>query len=157
MRGDQLVDLLDRLAPVTSALWLGGGWAVDALVGHQTRPHGDADLAVDAPSLPAVLEVLTGDGFAPAEDWLPVRIELAHPDGRRVDLHPLDFRPDGSATQANLPGGEPFRYPAGCTTTGTVAGRPVTCLTVAQQLAFRQGFTPRPQDHHDTALLHGLS
>jgi len=25
-------------------VWIGGGWGVDALVGEQTRPHGDLDL-----------------------------------------------------------------------------------------------------------------
>jgi len=36
---------------------------VDALVGRQTRPHGDLDLVVDAPSLAAVLDLLHGLGF----------------------------------------------------------------------------------------------
>jgi len=107
---------------------------------------------VDADSLPAVLDLLAADGFVPAEDWLPVRIEVVHSDGRRVDLHPARPRPDGGAVQAGLHGAE-FHYPAGCTTTGTIAGRQVTCLTAGQQLTFRQGFAWRPVDHHDAALL----
>jgi lincosamide nucleotidyltransferase A/C/D/E len=152
LTGEQVVALLDRLAPSARWLWIGGGWGVDALVGRETRPHADLDLLVDADSLPAVLDLLAADGFVPTEDWLPVRIEVAHPDGRRVDLHPARPRPDGSAVQAGLDGTE-FHYPAGCTTTGTVAGREVTCLTATQQLTFRQGFTWRPVDHHDVALL----
>jgi lincosamide nucleotidyltransferase A/C/D/E len=83
------------------------------------------------------------------------RIELAHPDGRRVDLHPVAFAPDGSGTQPGLEG-TVFTYPAGCSTTGRIAGREVHCLTAAQQIAFRRGFEPRPVDRHDLALLERL-
>jgi len=85
-----VVDVLGRLAGVTGTAWVGGGWAVDALVGRQTRPHADLDLAVDAADLNAVLDLLHDLGFTDAQDWLPVRIELAHPDGRRIDLHLVD-------------------------------------------------------------------
>jgi lincosamide nucleotidyltransferase A/C/D/E len=156
VRADQLIDLLDRIGTIAPTVWLAGGWGVDALAGRETRPHGDADLCIDAPSLPAVLDLLGAAGFGPREDWLPVRIEVEHPDGRRVDLHPLRFAADGSATQPGLEG-TVFFYPAGCTTTGYVAGHAVTCLTAAQQLAFRAGFTPRDVDRHDIALLRQLT
>ncbi|WP_218961930.1 nucleotidyltransferase domain-containing protein [Actinomyces ruminis] len=32
-----------------------GGWAVDALVGRQTRAHGDLDVFVDATAMPDLL------------------------------------------------------------------------------------------------------
>jgi lincosamide nucleotidyltransferase A/C/D/E len=156
MRANQLLDLVDRLLGVTPVVWIGGGWGVDALVGRQTRPHGDLDVLLDAPSLPAARSLLDGHGFVVTEDWLPVRIEVAHPDGRRVDLHPVTFAEDGSGIQPGLDG-TVFVYPVGCTTTGYVDGRPVTCLTAAQQLVFRQGFPLRPVDHHDITLLRGLS
>lgn len=156
MRANQLLDLLDRLGTVAPVVWIGGGWGVDALVGRQTRPHGDVDVLLDAPSLPAAVALLTSLGFVTTEDWLPVRIEVAHPDGRRVDLHPVTFAPDGSGIQPGLDD-TVFIYPAGCTTTGYVDGRPVSCLTAAQQLVFRQGFDPRPVDHHDIALLRALT
>lgn len=150
-----MVDVLDRLAAVTGTVWLAGGWGVDALVGRQTRPHADVDVMVDAADLAAVLDLLHGLGFADAEDWLPVRIEVAHPDGRRIDLHPVVLAADGGGVQAGLDG-TTFDYPPGCTTTGTIAGRRVRCFTAAQQLHFRQGFVLRPGDHHDIAQLRTL-
>lgn len=88
--------------------------------------------------------------------WLPSRAELTAADGRRVDLHPVRFGPGGDGVQAGLDGAS-FRYPAGCFTTGVVDGRAVGCLGVARQLAFRQGYEPRPVDHHAVALLRGLA
>jgi lincosamide nucleotidyltransferase A/C/D/E len=155
MEPDEAAALVGVLEAVSPVVWVGGGWGVDALVGRRTRPHGDLDVAVSAPALPAVLERLTALGFAPTEDWLPVRIEVAHPEGRRVDLHPVTFAPDGSGTQPGLDG-TVFVYPTGCSTTGQIDGRAVRCLTAAQQLTFRRGFTWRPVDHHDVALLESL-
>lgn len=60
MRSDQVVELLDRIEPLATTVWLGGGWGVDALAGRETRPHGDLDLCVDGPSLASVLEMLGG-------------------------------------------------------------------------------------------------
>jgi lincosamide nucleotidyltransferase A/C/D/E len=151
----QLTDLLDRLAPVAPTVWLAGGWGVDALVGRQTRPHRDLDLLLDADHLPAALDLLHGLGFADTEDWLPVRIEVEHPDGRRVDLHPVVLAADGGGVQAG-PAGTTFDYPPGSVTTGTVAGREVRCVTAAVQRRFRQGYALRAVDHHDLELLRTL-
>jgi lincosamide nucleotidyltransferase A/C/D/E len=155
VRSDQVVDLLDRIEPLATTVWLGGGWGVDALAGRETRPHGDLDLCVDGPSLVPVLEMLAGIGFIPREDWLPVRIEVGHPDGRRVDLHPVTVAADGSGTQAGLDGAV-FVYPAGGTSIGSVDGRPVTCISALQQLVFRSGYDWREVDHHDVAVLRTL-
>jgi lincosamide nucleotidyltransferase A/C/D/E len=156
VRPEHAAGIVERLEAVSAIVWVGGGWGVDALVGRQTRPHGDLDVAVDAAALPAVLGLLAGLGFAATEDWLPVRIEVAHPDGRRVDLHPVTLAADGSGIQPGLDG-VVFVYPVGCTTAGHIAGGPVRCHTVAQQLTFRQGFTWRDVDYHDVALLRELS
>jgi lincosamide nucleotidyltransferase A/C/D/E len=63
VHADQLVDLLDRIDAVTPTVWLAGGWGVDALAGQETRPHRDADLCVDAPSLPAAQQLTFRAGF----------------------------------------------------------------------------------------------
>lgn len=156
MKAVQAVELLDRIGGVVTTVWVGGGWGVDALIGRDTRPHADLDLMIDAESLGAALDLLTADGFVLETDWLPVRAEVAHPDGRRVDLHPVRFAPDGSGVQAGLNGTE-FRYPIGCSTAGVIGGRPVTCLSVAQQLLFHSGYEHRPVDRHDLALLDALA
>jgi lincosamide nucleotidyltransferase A/C/D/E len=131
---------------------VGGGWAVDALVGHPTRAHQDLDLAVNAEQLDSILLLLHSLGYQPRQDWLPVRIELEDASGQRVDLHPLVFAADGSAVQAGLHGAT-FYYPSTAFTTGVIDGVSVECLTAEQQLSFREGYPWRDRDHHDVALL----
>lgn len=45
----QVIEVLDCLDAAEVTAWLDGGWGVDALVGSQTRPHSDLDLASRAP------------------------------------------------------------------------------------------------------------
>ncbi|WP_374251198.1 nucleotidyltransferase domain-containing protein [Micromonospora sp. R77] len=52
--------------------------------------------------------------------------------------------------------GVTFDYPADGFTEGVIGGRPVPCLSVTQQLRFREGHPPRDVDHHDIALLRAV-
>jgi lincosamide nucleotidyltransferase A/C/D/E len=146
-----VLEVLDLLRDVD--VWVGGGWGVDALVGRQTRPHGDLDLMHRQEQEPAVVEALRAAGFEETVSWRPVRFVVRDPRGREIDLHPLRFAADGGATQASLTPGEPFRYPADCFVTGTIGGRAVPCLSAAQQVYFHQGYEPRERDLHDMAQL----
>jgi lincosamide nucleotidyltransferase A/C/D/E len=152
MQASDVASLLGHITAKSVRACVAGGWAVDALLGRQTRPHQDLDLAVDADQLERLLALLVTLGFVPREDWLPVRIELEDVLGRRVDLHPLRFAEDGSAVQASLEGTE-FYYPSDAFTTGCISGQTVDCLTAQQQLAFREGYNWRARDYHDVPLL----
>ena len=147
--------VLDALAHARCPAWVGGGWGVDALVGRQTRPHRDLDLAIDADREAAAMETLEALGFAVETDWRPVRVELVAAAGRRVDLHPVAFESDGSGRQAGLDGGH-FLYPRDCFTVGSIGDVAVPCLSFEQQLRFHTGYEPGDNDRHDLALLHGL-
>ncbi|GHH30194.1 nucleotidyltransferase domain-containing protein [Lentzea cavernae] len=153
MTGEDVLEILAALEEFD--VRIGGGWGVDALVGTQTRPHGDLDLMHREEQEPRVLEALTALGFTETLSWRPVRFVLSDPAGREIDLHPLRYAEDGSAEQSSLTPGEPFHYPASCFVTGTVLGTKVRCLSVEQQLFFHQGYEPREQDVHDLALLRG--
>ncbi len=151
MNTGDVLEVLDLLRDVD--VWVGGGWGIDALVGWQTRSHGDLDLMHRQEQEPAVVEALEAAGFEETVSWRPVRFVVRDARGREIDLHPLRFAADGSATQASLTPGEPFRYPADCFVTGRIAGRAVPCLSAAQQVYFHQGYEPRERDLHDMAQL----
>lgn len=151
MIGVTAEDVLEILSALEDFdVWIGGGWGVDALVGRQTRPHGDLDLMHREEQEPFVLEAL--QGFTETLSWRPVRFVVSDGLGREIDLHPLRFAEDGGATQSSLTD-EPFRYPDSAFVTGTIMGTVVPCLSVEQQLHFHQGYEPRERDLHDMAQL----
>ena len=153
--GTPLAEVLAVLGALHAAgrrVWVGGGWGVDALVGRQTRPHRDLDLAVDADHLEPVLDLLASRGYAVETDWLPVRVELAAPGVGRVDVHPVSFDAAGHGRQADRDGGW-FDYPPHAFRAGSLAGVAVPCLSAGQQLRFHRGYELREVDLHDLRLL----
>ena len=149
-------DVLSDLTAAGCALWVGGGWGVDALVGHQTRHHRDLDLAVDTADEAMALNVLHRRGYAVETDWRPVRVELVAPGRGWVDLHPVSFDTSGHGRQAG-PDGDPFDYPPEAFALGELDGLTVPCLSRDQELRFHSGYPPRAADRHDLALLGSLA
>ncbi|MGI3781472.1 MAG: nucleotidyltransferase domain-containing protein, partial [Janthinobacterium lividum] len=58
MHLDEVTEVLADLREVGCRAWVAGGWGVDALVGRQTRPHRDLDLAVDGEDVPTAIAAL---------------------------------------------------------------------------------------------------
>jgi lincosamide nucleotidyltransferase A/C/D/E len=54
----EVLGVLADLAEAGCAVWVAGGWGVDALIGRQTRLHRDLDLSLDARYETAALLVL---------------------------------------------------------------------------------------------------
>jgi len=147
----EVLSILNELRSAGCRVWIAGGWAVDALVGHQTRAHRDLDLALDAHHEATALRLLHKRGYVVETDWRPVRLELAAPGRGWVDLHPVNFV-DGVGLQADLDGGH-FTYPAEAFTEGSLEGTRVPCLSREQQISFRSGYELREVDKHDLDLL----
>ena len=100
----EVLAILVSLEEAGCSVWVAGGWGVDALVGQQTRPHRDLDLAVDANDESSAVGVLRRAGYQIETDWRPVRVELVAPGRGWVDLHPVMFGPDGHGRQADIGG-----------------------------------------------------
>jgi lincosamide nucleotidyltransferase A/C/D/E len=147
--------VLDALEAAAVPHWLAGGWGVDVLHGAQTRDHRDLDLLTDAGRHEACLRLLAALGCEVETDALPVRVELAAPGERWVDVHPVVFDASGHGVQGD-PGGLHFDYAPDVLTTAPYAGRDVPCVSLAQQVVGHTGYAPRPQDLHDLALLRAL-
>ncbi|MEH1098692.1 nucleotidyltransferase domain-containing protein [Micromonospora sp. CPCC 205561] len=156
MEADEVHAVLAALAAAGCRAWIGGGWGVDALVGHQTRTHRDLDLAIAVEHEAAALRALGRLGYLVETDWRPIRVEVVAAGRGRVDLHPLTFDQAGDGHQAGPDGGS-FRWPKDCFTIGSIAGRRVDCISVAQQLVFHSGYQPRDVDRADLAWLHRLA
>jgi lincosamide nucleotidyltransferase A/C/D/E len=153
MTAEDVLSLLTLLRRAKTDVWIAGGWGIDALIGEQTRDHGDVDLLHRQEQEAAVVAALSEAGFVESLNCRPVRFVVTAPDGREADLHPLVFADDGSALQASPDPERPFGYPSSCFVTGTIKGTTVPCLSVEQQVHFHQGYEPRERDRHDMAQL----
>jgi len=131
-------------------LWLDGGWGVDALLGEQTREHGDLDIVVEQRHVDRVRDMLEADGFrnVPRPDTRPCNFVLGHPDGRLIDFHVVTFDAEGNGLY------EPsYTFPAAVFTgQGSIEGFDVRCLSAAHQIA-RNGYVWRDSDHADVRAL----
>jgi lincosamide nucleotidyltransferase A/C/D/E len=151
----EMLAVLDAVRSVGCRFWLEGGWGVDALIGHQTRPHRDVDIDIDGAFEGEVLAVLGDLGYGIETDWRPNRVELVAPGRGWVDVHPLVIDDDGTARQAALGGGW-HEFPRSYFTWGHLGEVPVPCVSREAQRVFHSGYALRPVDQHDLALLDEL-
>ena len=153
--GAVVADLLGRIEALGAAVWLDGGWAADALLGRETRPHDDVDIVVETRDLPRLRTAFAAWGFAPVDDGPAWNFVLADGAGRRVDFHAVAFDAAGRGIY-----GPPERggfYPSEAFSgKGVVDGRPVRCMSLRFQLGNRTGYSLRAKDHHDLRLLRAL-
>jgi lincosamide nucleotidyltransferase A/C/D/E len=146
--------VLEALSSAGLGVWLDGGWGVDALLGQETRQHGDVDLVVELGAMPAVFEALGTLGYAVHEDLAPVRVVLRSVDGRQADLHPVTFDQDGTGWQSGASAdGSDCPYPPLGFGTGRILGQPVPCLSPELQVEHHRGYAPREHDRADMANL----
>ena len=150
---DDVVALVGLLQSKGLRYWIAGGWGIDALVGTVTREHHDLDLHIDVDQVADVAILLEDLSYTKTIDQAPVRIEMAHPSGKVVDLHPLRIDSDGSGHGTMLNGGD-WAIPAdGLNDQGTIKGMTVTCISVAEQIRDHCEFEPRAVDWDDMELL----
>jgi lincosamide nucleotidyltransferase A/C/D/E len=151
VRADQVLHVLDQIAGDGVTAWVDGGWGVDALLGRQTREHEDLDLVLDREGVDRVRDLLVHDGFQIVRDWLPTAMAFAHPDGRAVDVHPIEVSADGGGDQIQRDGRTRWHY--GAPVTGCIAGRVVRCCSLETQIASHLGYEPDDQDRADMGAL----
>jgi lincosamide nucleotidyltransferase A/C/D/E len=129
MDAARVLELLAHLTAREIPVWLDGGWAVDALLGEQTRPHDDLDLVARLEDSARIEQALTERGFVLAGGGAPLSFELVDGEGHQVDVHPVTFTADGVAAY-RMANGEDWVYPEdGFTGVGRILGREVPCLT----------------------------
>ena len=145
-------ELLDRLDAAGIEWWIDGGWGIDALLGEETRPHDDLDLAVARADLERIQAAFPDFRHVP-DEWWPARYVLRDERGRQVDLHPLEFDERGDGWQEQ-PDGTRARWPReGLAGRGTIGGRDVRCLTPELQVRFHDYPDPDDVDWDDMRVL----
>jgi lincosamide nucleotidyltransferase A/C/D/E len=119
-----------------------GGWGVDVLLGEQTRPHADLDIALPHKFVPEVRKLLLVHGYldVPRPDKRECNFVMGDEKGHLVDIHTYTYDEQGNLT-FGLP--YPLDSLAG---RGTILGYPVTCITPEWLVKFHTGY---PLDEND--------
>jgi lincosamide nucleotidyltransferase A/C/D/E len=144
-----VVELLHLLSDNDIDVCVDGGWGVDALLGEQTRPHADLDIAVPHKDVPTLRKLLEARGYAevPRDDTRDCNFVLGDAKGHVVDVHSFTFDSDGH----NVFG---VAYPRDSLTgTGTINGRAVKCITAEWMVKFHAGYKLDETDYHDVLAL----
>jgi lincosamide nucleotidyltransferase A/C/D/E len=90
--------LMTALGELGVDVCVGGGWAVDALAGEQTRQHTDLDVWVDANDFEGLLAAFATQGVDRFHPWpgdRPWNFVLHDGRSQRVDLHVYETLADG--------------------------------------------------------------
>lgn len=63
MEAGYVIELSKLLEQRQIRVVVGGGWGVDALLGHQTRPHEDLDIAIEHKDVSKLRKLLARKGY----------------------------------------------------------------------------------------------
>ncbi|WP_409438124.1 nucleotidyltransferase domain-containing protein [Yoonia sp.] len=126
-----------------------GGWAVDALLGRQTRQHGDLDIALPVSQVASLRTLLGPQGFfeVARPDSSEHNFVLRTPEGETIDVHSYELNPDGSNRA-----GVPYCADHLCGE-GVISGAWVRCVPPDWLVRFHTGYDVDEEDWHDVRLL----
>jgi lincosamide nucleotidyltransferase A/C/D/E len=149
MSGDVVVQLLQLFDQHGIKVVVDGGWGVDALLGEQTRVHGDLDIALehkDVPKLRALLEAV-GYRDVPRDDTRDCNFVMGDEHGHEVDFHSYTFDTHGTLVFG-------VEYPLDSLDgTGFIQGYPVRCISAEWMVKFHSGYALDEHDYRDVSAL----
>ena len=122
---------------------------MDALLGRQTRPHADLDIAVEHKDVPVIRDLLEARGYrdVPRDDTRDCNFVMGDDEGRLIDFHSYTFDESGKLTFG-------LDYPPDSLTgSGSIDGFPVRCITPEWMVKFHSGYDLDEGDYHDVRLL----
>jgi len=149
MKANCVIDFWCATEALDLDICIDGGWAVDAVLGRQTRPHADLDIALPAVKVPALRQLLYSRGYIEVRrlDSWEHNFVMQGPEDREIDVHSYVLNSDGSSAggvgycEAHLDG------------MGVILGTPVRCVPPDWQVRSRSGYDLRHRDWHDVHAL----
>jgi lincosamide nucleotidyltransferase A/C/D/E len=155
MPPEEVCSLLAALDASGVDACVGGGWAIDALLGRQSREHSDLDLWVSAPGFEGLVVAFAEVGVDRLHPWggdRPWNFVLHDGASRRVDLHLYEALGEGRLHYGSVTA--PFHFAVDDVSGhGEIDGTPVRCERPEFSLSNHTGYPPRDVDRHDVALL----
>ena len=136
MATDDAVRLIRLLNDHHIEVIIDGGWAVDALLGRQTRPHEDLDIAMPHQYVPQLRELLESHGYmeVPLSDSWECNFVMGDEQGHRVDIHTDSFDEHGELVFG-------LSYPPDSLDgQGVINGYALRCITPEWLIRFHTGY-----------------
>jgi len=149
MKAKCVVDLWHLTQQHGLNICIDGGWAVDAVLGVQTREHSDLDIALPSAMVSGLRQLMTELGYCEVRrpDSWEHNFVLQGPNGRLLDVHSYELNPDGSNAR-----GVPY-IAEQLIGSGVILGVPVRCVPPRWLVTFHTGYNLRENDVHDVRLL----
>lgn len=149
MTASDVIEIVQLFEQNHIELHIDGGWAVDALLGEQTRAHSDLDIAVQHKDLPQIRALLEAKGYkdVPRDDTWECNFVLGDEQGHQIDTHSYTF----DSESRNVYG---VAYPFDSLTgKGLIAGYRVKCISPEWLVKFHTGYKLDENDFHDVQAL----
>lgn len=135
-------------------LWLDGGWGVDALLGEQTRSHGDIDIVLEKKDVPTLVQYLTELGYGEIlrSDTRPHNFMMGNEKAQFVDVHVIEFDSKGNGLYG--PSEDAYMFTAEALSgQGSVLGQKVRCISQEWVVKSHRGYKLREKDFHDVLAI----
>ena len=149
MKIEDVVEIVSLFEDAGMFVVIDGGWAVDALLGQQTRVHEDLDVAVLHADVPKMRALLSERGFVdmPRDDTWECNFVMGDAKGRLIDFHSCTFDEEkqnvfGVAYEWEAWQGE-----------GVIGARKVRCIEPKILVDYHSGYEVDANDFHDVKLL----
>jgi lincosamide nucleotidyltransferase A/C/D/E len=149
MDAEHAIELIAFLEEHGIEVYVDGGWAVDALLGQQTRAHLDLDIAISHKHVPRLRELLAARGFCERnrDDTRECNFVLRDARGHELDVHSYELDDAGN----NIYGVEYRReHLSG---RGVITGYPVRCISPEWLIKFHSGYELDQNDYLDVRAL----
>ena len=149
MTADDVIEFVNLLEQNHIEVYIDGGWGVDALLGEQTRPHTDLDIALQHKNVAQVRAMLEARGYTdvPRDDSWECNFVLGDEQGHQIDFHSYTFDSAGKIIH-----GVPYPFDS-LTGTGSIGGHPVKCISPEWLVKFHTGYKLDENDYRDVNAL----
>src|ERR1044071_328631 len=149
MTAGEVVEIVQLFEQNQIDVCIDGGWGVDALLGEQTRPHADLDIAIQHKDVAQVRALLAARGYkeVPRDDTRECNFVLGDSQGHQVDIHTYTFDSAGNHIYG-------VAYPADSMRgSGRIGGYRVKCITPEWAVRFHTGYEVDENDYKDVRAL----
>jgi lincosamide nucleotidyltransferase A/C/D/E len=145
-----VLELCDLMSTHGIIFWLDGGWAVDGLLGKQTRPHADVDIVIREMDTQFLRQLLESRGYSDVErsDTCPWNFVMGDKTGREVDFHVIVLDPMGNGQYGPKEKGVIFPAEA-LTGKAIIDQKLMPCISPQALVKFHTGYEPDENDFED--------